>query len=615
VATFPGWYVPLSPGLDPSWAYGINVLPHTDFVFGRDVVFTFGPLGYLVSPLDVGNNLVQAEGLWILNQLIVVGVALYHFLRKGRLVTLVAFAMAYIVAFSFGLPLDYRFLLTLGLLLSVNPRDGEVAWRIFAAIAGVLGGFLLFTKAGAALGSLLMLTIASVVWVVRRDAGLRAVLLTPWGPFAVTVLTVGVTSMDGIGNLINWLGLMAESARGYSVSMSIETSTALVLLGILASLTYLIVVAVLRWVDGRMFVVAALFTGGAFAAFKHSFVRHGGRFLFAFLLGALAIVLLTASRKRLIIVGATAFAAVVPFAALASVQPGCICPWQATGLAPGRGWQNLRTLMSLDETRRHLAAQSKDLLEPLRLPPEWLNQMMHGTVDVIPWELSVIEANALRWTPNPVLQTYNAFTSNLDERTARHFRSEEAPDHLLLQFTDVDGRHPMWGAPLMWRSILSHYEPAPVEQENSIALLRRRATPLPLRLTTIGRGDFRVGEWIDIPFDSRLIFGRIQLQDNLAGRLAALMIHVKPLQLDVRFGDGGTATMRLLPLTASGGVILTPLPESLEDFLGLYQGVSGRPAVALRLRGPGSSSYHPEIQIVWEAATWPPSSPENGSAG
>lgn len=40
----------LGTGLDASWAYALN-LAHVDhYVFGRDVVFTFGPLGYLFYP-------------------------------------------------------------------------------------------------------------------------------------------------------------------------------------------------------------------------------------------------------------------------------------------------------------------------------------------------------------------------------------------------------------------------------------------------------------------------------------------------------------------------------------------------------------------------------------
>jgi hypothetical protein len=38
---------PLEPGLDSSWAYGINYTFQHNLVVGRDIYFTFGPLGFL----------------------------------------------------------------------------------------------------------------------------------------------------------------------------------------------------------------------------------------------------------------------------------------------------------------------------------------------------------------------------------------------------------------------------------------------------------------------------------------------------------------------------------------------------------------------------------------
>ncbi len=38
-------------GLDASWAHALNVAHARNFIFGRDIVFTFGPLGYLLYPL------------------------------------------------------------------------------------------------------------------------------------------------------------------------------------------------------------------------------------------------------------------------------------------------------------------------------------------------------------------------------------------------------------------------------------------------------------------------------------------------------------------------------------------------------------------------------------
>jgi hypothetical protein len=53
-----GWLflMPLMPempttGLDPSWRFALNVAVSPGLVFGRDVLFTFGPLGAIYTQL------------------------------------------------------------------------------------------------------------------------------------------------------------------------------------------------------------------------------------------------------------------------------------------------------------------------------------------------------------------------------------------------------------------------------------------------------------------------------------------------------------------------------------------------------------------------------------
>ena len=41
-------------GLDPSWMIGINLARSNHLVFGKDIVFTYGPLGYLSTRLPIG---------------------------------------------------------------------------------------------------------------------------------------------------------------------------------------------------------------------------------------------------------------------------------------------------------------------------------------------------------------------------------------------------------------------------------------------------------------------------------------------------------------------------------------------------------------------------------
>ena len=51
---------PVTSGVDASWAYGINDAHARGLIFGRDVLFTYGPLAWLAAPMDVGRNLAPA---------------------------------------------------------------------------------------------------------------------------------------------------------------------------------------------------------------------------------------------------------------------------------------------------------------------------------------------------------------------------------------------------------------------------------------------------------------------------------------------------------------------------------------------------------------------------
>ena len=53
-------YWVISSQWDNTWVYVLNYAAAHGLSFGRDVIWTSGPLGYLVFPQDVGNNLAHA---------------------------------------------------------------------------------------------------------------------------------------------------------------------------------------------------------------------------------------------------------------------------------------------------------------------------------------------------------------------------------------------------------------------------------------------------------------------------------------------------------------------------------------------------------------------------
>ena len=51
--TIPGLVVRPSVGIDPSWELGLHLARDHGFVVGRDIVFNYGPWGFLNQPLTL----------------------------------------------------------------------------------------------------------------------------------------------------------------------------------------------------------------------------------------------------------------------------------------------------------------------------------------------------------------------------------------------------------------------------------------------------------------------------------------------------------------------------------------------------------------------------------
>ena len=70
VMTFPSFKGTGNQSIDGSWILGLNLASANHLEFGRDVAWTYGPLGFVFYPMDVGTNLAPA----------VVGLVLLEFL-------------------------------------------------------------------------------------------------------------------------------------------------------------------------------------------------------------------------------------------------------------------------------------------------------------------------------------------------------------------------------------------------------------------------------------------------------------------------------------------------------------------------------------------------------
>ena len=118
-AAFPGYYAPLGVLLDDGWVYMVNSLAASKW---SGVVFTYGPLGYLLVPYDIGNNLAIAIAFQVSLHLIF-ALLIFASLRQAHSpFAIFLFAAGYLLANAMGLHQDYQLLIVIVLLVVVRTR-------------------------------------------------------------------------------------------------------------------------------------------------------------------------------------------------------------------------------------------------------------------------------------------------------------------------------------------------------------------------------------------------------------------------------------------------------------------------------------------------------------
>jgi hypothetical protein len=592
-----------------TWPYGLNYLVGSPYLAGRDWAFTYGPLGFLLFSENIGKNLYWGLGFWIQAYAIFSAAVVYLVWHTKRIEQGLLFVAGYTLATALGLPHEPELFLLVALLLVVALSSLRLA--IPAAVAaGILSSTLVFVKLTLGLEAILMIAVASALYLLEQRQEIRdprPVLLMA-ASIVLTSLFLVATFLRSLRGFIAWLVASIELVRGYSIAMSTPGSTVMLLEGV-AVVAIVAVAAFLFWRTGDPArALAPAFAIATFCVFKEGYVRQDPPHIVEFFPVALclcALLVLASRRAAGLSVAAACLALVLAFSALAAVQlfgrasVADHTDYVVTGQA---GWQNVEYLADLRAVQRRFDAEGAEGLATLKLPAEWLQPISkaHGTVDVVPLTISYVAANDLRWDPNPALQFYAAYTTFLDQRTARHFLGHGAPDFLLLQYIDIDGRNPWLSAPATWRAILDSYQVIRPGTDYGIALLQHRVTPAgDPSLSPYGTLRARTGEDVIVPQVAAPLYAKVTMRLSPRGEVEALLLRIDPVNLELRYASGMVRSYRVTPETMRDGVLINYLPVSLPGFVSLLTGSADDRVTSFRIAGPGAAAYSREVDISW----------------
>ena len=99
--TFPPLIIGTRSDVDYSWYVGLHKAAEQGLIHGRDILFTYGPLGFLTVPILINRNLWLCSALYTLATyaLVILGCSLYLRKMKANMVKTVIFAAIFIAVF------------------------------------------------------------------------------------------------------------------------------------------------------------------------------------------------------------------------------------------------------------------------------------------------------------------------------------------------------------------------------------------------------------------------------------------------------------------------------------------------------------------------------------
>lgn len=467
-------------GLDPSWGLGLHTAHAERLSFGRDVMWTFGPLGFLVSP-TMAYRVTGLAAFWVRLPAFA-GVAWLVLTRLRAVVPAershVQRVMALAACLASAFPITW-------LLVGALGGGGNIIVALYV-IAAAFAVRALLTDSEVSQRALASAAVASALaLLVRFDTGLVGFLLTllvaldrkvGWqrlvrlaALFLSTVLVTWVLLRQPISTLIPYAYGSIELGRGYGGGMawSAHSSwTTLASVGVVVAM----VVAVgfsrsLR--RPSIFGVLALL-GLALTTFQQSFGRYDSGHVLRLVVLCASVVLLFVTRRNLAVSALSMVFLVVTGMSLNDVgQPFPRFGWprgEVPFAHPTTGFRYAWRTVEFTVSGTRYSGRVKrehDRLGPLQAIPENVRAIARNkTVHVDPLETSAVWIHGWKWRPLPVFQTYQANTPMLDRLNARVLTdSRRAPQVIVSQNTAIDGRVPRWTPPESMVALVCWYSP------------------------------------------------------------------------------------------------------------------------------------------------------------
>ena len=553
-------FVPLNPimpsiGGDPSWMFGMNQATAQGLVFGKDIVFTFGPYNSVYTK----SYHPDTDHLMLFGSLVL---GIFHVIlilaltKKRSVIWQIAFAL-FLAAGIFSrdvLLYLYPLLLSFFIYRIADGDNGEKPMtfetKLVSLILFLPFGLLVLIK-----GSMLILTVgitgfcAVLFWIKGMKKLAISVSIMP----LLAAVFFLVIAKQPIAGLWYYFKSMITVSGGYSEAMYVDGPNSEIVL-------YLIASFIILWLcsrqkgsskQSRLFLCFSLMLL-LFIAFKNGFTRHDSHSLTAAaMILMIGFLLYTIIRhKCLHFVFLLTFFSWI-YISYSYVGQNVLNIFRPV---PSIYAESLDGLMVRVKGNNSLKSQYRKRLEDIKKERPNI-PVLAGTTDLYSYEQSYLLATGNRWSPRPVIQSYAVYTEEMAKINEKHLTSSNAPDNIIFRLQTIDERPPSLDDGLSWPTIINNYKATGSIVDGFMFLKKKKLRNVSPSKEKVYQRVCKLGEEIIISDTSRILFAQFDVNQTLIGKLITTFYQPEPLSIYITLSDNSVRKYRFIPNMSRSGFI------------------------------------------------------------
>lgn len=590
--------------LDDSWRYFLNVAGHEGYVFGKDVFFTYGPLGYLCYMMNLPDNgkwFALGVAIWVVVVLVYIFllIKLFMLYKKGA-VSLLSIITSSVLAVGSYIVLERDNFLLYLLILSTSiymlenreRNDHNIIAYVISCVLLTLMFFAKFSTFTSGFAFLTLFVMYETV-VLKKLKSIWLII-----PSLLTMPLGYLLYNPSLTNLRDYIVGIVKISSGWMETQQFDFTVfgndlrALVI--IISSFIVMLVIMFISQYKNASIALAC--SASMFFVYKYATTRHGlpcGIWLFGMIY---AIIPLTIDFKRFKqsnkigrLLGCTLSLCIVLIGIFqANTVHNSFGKLKESFASKAYNWTHLNQL-GIEETviTDYESEVSDSILELIG----------DETVCVYPWRTAMKsrypEMNVVYY---PSVQNVNEYIPWIDEKTAGWFDSTNAPKFILLKDETIDGHIKYLDNPLTWQRIQKNYN-LTFFDEKWCLLERKKSVTSAKELRLICEEFFVPGEVISVPDGAEYV--KIYTEYDTWGKIKKFFYHVYGLNMRIAYEDGAEIIGKVMTPNLVSGFELCEYPQNESEFVMYMSGEKHKRIVQFTLCGLGAKDLENNARVEW----------------